>query len=344
MPMLDVFTSDAFSVTSLTDAINKIKYVPGRVSGLGIFRETGVTTTAVVIEERNGVLTLVAPTPRGGPGHTLPRPARSARSVAVPHFEINDAVMAEEVQGIRAFGSETEVETVQGKVAEHLTDHTNSMASTQEYSRVGAVKGVITYADASTLSLFDFFDVTPPTEVALDLSAASPVMGALRNKITGIARTIGAELDSVAFTSLYAICGDAFFDAFTSHPEVRETFLNWTAAADLRGPTVSSPVSAGSWGAFPFGGVLWDNYFGSVGGQAFVHTDKAHVFPLGVSNLFRTYYAPADYIETVNTNGVRVYSRQYEMLNGKGIHLDAQMNALEMCTRPGVLVQVRRGA
>ena len=30
MPVLDVFTSDAFSVASLTDAVNKRPFIPGR--------------------------------------------------------------------------------------------------------------------------------------------------------------------------------------------------------------------------------------------------------------------------------------------------------------------------
>ena len=52
----------------------------------------------------DNVLTLVGPTPRGGPGHTMPKARRSMRMLGVPHFEINDAIMAEEVQGVRPFG------------------------------------------------------------------------------------------------------------------------------------------------------------------------------------------------------------------------------------------------
>lgn len=343
MPMLDVFKSDAFSVTTLTDAINKMKYVPGRLGSLGLFNEGGVTTTSVVLDEKDGVLTLVAPTPRGGPGHTIDRQPRRARSLMVPHFELNDAVMAEEVQGIRAWGSETEIETVQGKLGEKMGFDSQSLAATQEYSRIGAVTGVVTYADSSQLNLFDEFGVTPPADVYLDLLAASPTMGALRQAVGGIARTIGNELSAVPFGGLYAICGNNFFDALIAHAEVRATYLSYQAAADLRMSTVDSPAALGSWGTFAFGGVVWDNYFGKVGSTDFVDTDEAHVFPLGVPNLFRTYYAPADYVETVNTVGQRLYVRQYEMMNSKGIHMDIQMNALDICTRPGVLIRVHKG-
>jgi hypothetical protein len=344
MTMLDVFKSDAFSVTTLTDAINKIKYVPRRLGSLGLFRETGVITTSVVIEEKDGVLVLVSPTPRGGPGHTLPRIPRRARALRVPHFEINDSVMAEEVEGVRAWGSETEVETMQAKVGEKFEGHTNSMGATQEYSRVGAVKGLVTYADGSELNLFDEFGVTPPSDVPFDLLNGSPVLGEIRAQCAEIARSIGLQLDGSPFDGLYAICGDNFFDALIKHPEVRETYLNWNAAVELRAASVLSPAITGSWNVFPFGGVLWDNYFGRVGSTVYVDPDEAHIFPTGVPNLFRTYYAPADLVETVNTVGQRLYVQQYEMPNHKGIHLDTQMNSLDICTRPGVLIRALKGA
>ena len=56
MPALDIFSSSAFSMVALTDAINKMPFVPGRIGQLGLFREQGVSTTSVMIEEREGSL------------------------------------------------------------------------------------------------------------------------------------------------------------------------------------------------------------------------------------------------------------------------------------------------
>lgn len=343
--MLDIFTGDAFSVVTLTDAINNLKFVPGRIGQLGLFQEQGVTTTSVVIDERSGVLQLIGPTPRGGPGHTVAKPGRNVRSLFVPHFEINDSVMAEEVQGIRAWGTETEVETVQGLVTDRQQVHSQSMAMTQEYSRVGAIKGVVTYADASTLDLFQAFNITEENTIYLDLNAADPEPGQLRRAISEVFRVVANALGGIPFTGLAAFTGDTFFDDLVSNAEVRETFLGWQAAQELRGGFIP-PTSGGSlsWGSFPYGGINWENYRGAVGDTPFVDPDSALVFPTGVTGLFRTYYAPADYIETVNTVGQRLYSKQYSMDNGKGVHLDTQMNALDICTRPAVLIRINRGA
>jgi hypothetical protein len=339
--MLDIFTSNAFSTLSLTDAINKLKYVPGRVSAMGLFAETGVATTSIAIEEKNGVLSLVAPTGRGGPGVMVERGRRKLRSVAVPHFQIDDAVMAEAVQGVRAFGSETETETVMGKIMEQSALHVASLAASQEYARVGAVKGLVTYADGSTLDLFGLFEVDQVAERDWDLDNASPTAGVVRKACAAVYRQMADILEGTPFAGIHAICGDAFFDDLIAHPEIRATYLASQEARELRTGYVGNGQQ-GVYGAFEFGGIVWENYRGSVDGTNFVDTNKAHFFPTGVAGLFRTYYGPADYIETVNTIGRRLYEKMFPMPNDKGMSLEVQMNSLEICTRPRALLQGKR--
>src|SRR5262245_42797919 len=64
MPSLDAFsTHGAFNMRTLTDSINKLPYVPGRIASLGLFDERGITTSGIMVEERDGVLALVPTTP-----------------------------------------------------------------------------------------------------------------------------------------------------------------------------------------------------------------------------------------------------------------------------------------
>jgi hypothetical protein len=343
MPMLDVFNDDAFSVVSLTDSINKLKFVPGRLGQLGLFQESGITTTTAVIEERDGILSLIEPTARGGPGKTLDKPLRTVRPFVVPHFEINDAVMADEVQNVRAWGSMSEVETVMGKVADRLAVHSQSMEATIEYARIGAYKGIVTYADGSTVNLFDAFGVSQETEIAFDLANANPVSGALRKKCAGVVRKIADNLGGLPYQGVLAECGSDFFDDLLGNVEVVKSFLNTDMAAVLRAGYVL-PNGDKIYGAFEFGGIVWENYRGAVGNTAFVNPDKCHLAPIGVPNLFRSYFAPGDYMETVNTIGQRMYAKQFLMDNGKGVNLDSQSNVLSICTRPKTLMLGKRSA
>jgi hypothetical protein len=339
--MLDIFKQDAFSVINLTDAINDVKFVPGRIGAMGLFEETPVDTTTVGIEKgAEEQLILVPRSPRGAPGTTVGKGKRNLRPFYVPHQEINDAVMAEEVQGIRAFGQERAVETLQGKLASRFLDHQRSFAATEEYARIGAIKGIVVYPDdGSDLNLFDEFGVEQVAELAFDF--ANKNSGNLRAFMAGIIRTTGNELGGLPFSGVHALCSDSFFDALIKNAEVRESYLAQEAASQLRGGYVQSGQS---WGTFEFGGIVWENYRGAVGATKYIDDDKCHLIPVGVPGLFRSYHAPADYIETVNTPGKRLYAKQYEMSNGKGVHLDVQMNALHICTRPRVLLKGKLGA
>ena len=76
MAMVDPFTPSAFTLTSLTAAINQLKYQPARLSGL--YEEQGISTLTASVEERDGVLNLVEIKPRGA------KRSRSARASASP--------------------------------------------------------------------------------------------------------------------------------------------------------------------------------------------------------------------------------------------------------------------
>lgn len=334
--MLDIFKNDAFSTTALTDFINDVKYRPGRLGELGLFQAESVATTSIAIERIGDILQLVKPTPRGGPGETRDYPKRSMLNLAVPHFQRDWSVMADEVQNLRAAGTENELMPVQQLVGQRIVANTQDMDLTEEHARLGAVTGVVTYADASTLNLFTTFGVTEETEVDFDLDNASPADGIIRKKAVGVIRAMRKRLGAVPFTSIHAFVGDTFFDQLLQHKEVRDTYKGWSEATILRDSYIGPNRSGNP--MFEFGGIVWENY-GEIDGEGVgVATTKARFFPLGVSGLFRTYYAPADYVETVNTLGQRLYAKQWPMPNDKGINGELQMNELNICTRPGVLM------
>lgn len=332
--MLDIFKSDAFSVLTLTDRVNKFPYVPGRAGDVIDWSEEGVATLVIAIEEFGGVLSIVNPSARGGPGTTVAKDKRKLRNLTVPHYQIDDGIYAEEVQGIRAFGEESVVQTVQGVVDARVGRHVRlSLDPTLEFMRLGAARGIILNGDGSTLyNLFSEFNVSQPTEVAFDLTNAAN--GAVRKTCTDVIRTITSAMGNVPFSGVYSFASDSFWDDLIKNSEVRATYLQQQEASQLRQGVAYSTLN--------FGGITFENYRGS-GATPFVIADKAHFFAYGSPGLWRTVYAPADYIETVNTIGLPRYVKQFPMPNDKGVNLEVQMNPLSYCTRPGTLIQGRRG-
>lgn len=343
--MLNIFSSNpAFSVISLTDAVNEIAVRPGRLGQLGLFAATSVSTLSISLERIGDTIQLVAPSPRGAPGEVRDYPKRSIESLSIPHFQRDWSVVADEVQGVRAYGSETELQTVQGIVAQKMALNVADLDLTDEYSRIGAIQGIVTYKDGQTLDLFAKFGVPQPTEIDFDLDNATPVDGVLRKKAVGVIRATREALGGVPFSYLHAFVGDKFFDDLLTHPEVRETYKGWSEAQILRDSYIGKNRADNP--LFEFGGIVWENYgaVGAGGDSALlgIQADSAKFVPVGVPGLFRTYYAPADYIETVNTLGQRLYAKQWPMQNGKGIHGEVQTNALHIATRPGALLRGKR--
>lgn len=338
MATLDIFRQDAFGVISLTDKINKQPFVPGRAGQVIDWAESGVSNLSIMIEEIAGELRLINPTPRGGPGETDRKEKRTVRLLAIPHYEIDGAVLADEVQSVRAFGSETEVETVMTIVNQRLQEHAaHRLDPTLEYQRLGAIKGIILNGDGSPLyNLFTEFGVSQPSTQYFDLTDASD-KGRIRALCDNIVRSMARRLGGAPLPNVHAFVGDTFWDQLIKNAEIRETFLNQMQASQLREGTVYQ--------TFNYGGITWENYRGGLGGidgdafTSFIDTDTAYFFPVGVPGLFRTIYGPADYMETVNTIGLPRYARQFPMPNGKGVSIESQMNALSYCTRPTALVQ-----
>jgi len=342
--MLDIFNNDAFSVTSLTDALRDVKPRPSRLGDLGLFSYESVSTLSVAIERIGDVLQLVAPTPRGAPGEVRDEPKRTIEDIRIPHFQRDWSVYADEVQGIRAFGSETVLETVQSKVAQKIAANTADLDLTDEYARIGAVQGIVTYKGGQTLNLFNKFGVSQPAEIDFDLDNASPVDGALLKKCTALIRAVRAALGGLPFTYLHAFVGDNFFDDLLTHKEVRETYKHDSQSEFLRTSFVGP--NRGSNPIFQFGNIVWENY-GAIeatgdGALMGIDTNLAKFVPMGLPGLFRGYYAPADYVETVNTLGRPTYAKQWPMQNGKGIHGETQRNVLHICTRPNALFRAKR--
>jgi hypothetical protein len=334
---LDVFNSDPFNCVSLTDSINGVPFVPGRAGQVVGWEEEGVPTTTIMLEEDNGELKLINPTPRGGPGETSADSKRKARSLIVPHYQHDDTILADSVQNVRAFGTANVLEVLQDRVNAKLENHVRwKLDPTLEYQRVGAVKGIILNANGSTLyDLFAEFGVTQADEVNFDLANATPAKGALRGVCDDVDRIVADALGGVPYTGLHAFCSTEFWKDLIAHPEVHEVYLaSQTMAMALLNPMAYKTIKNGN--------ITFEEYRGKNGAAPFIAASKVHIFPVGVPGLWRTIYAPADYEETVNTNGLPRYAKQYPSPNGKGRHLESQMNAINYCTRPKVLVKGKR--
>jgi hypothetical protein len=330
--MLNPFSNDAFNMVALTAAINKVPNNYGRLEQLNLMPAEGVRTRTILIEEMSGVLNLLPTMPVGAPGSLGTQGKRKVRSFVIPHIPHEDVVPPEEVQGLRAFGSENDLEALSNLIAKKLQNMRNKHAITLEHLRMGALKGVILDADASTIyDLYSEFGITQKTVNFALTTNTTEVIG----KVLEVKRHIEDNLRGEFMTGIMCLCSQGFFDALTTHPKVKEAYQRWQNGQILFSDNRTN---------FSFGGVVFEEYRGQATDAAgtvrkFIADDEAHFFPLGTASTFRTYFAPADFNETANTLGLPLYAKQAPRKFERGTDIHTQSNPLPICLRPEVLVK-----
>jgi hypothetical protein len=333
--MLNPFDNDAFSVVSLTKAINILPNNYGRIRELNLMPERGVTTRTIIVEEKNGVLNLLPTQPVGAPGTVDRRGKRKVRSFTIPHIPHDDVILPDEYDSIRAFGQESQVATVADIVNDHQQRMRNKHAITLEHLRMGALKGIILDADASILyNLYTEFEIKAKViDFELDDENTN-----VRSKCLSVSRYVELNLHGEVMSGVRVLCSEGFFEALISHASVKEVYQNHEAAIDRLG---GDPRKG-----FSFGGLIFEEYVGTASDadgnvRKFIADDRAHAFPVGTSDTFETLFAPADFLETVNTKGFPIYSKMEPRKFGRGMDLHTQSNPLPICYRPALLVEFK---
>jgi hypothetical protein len=336
MLTLDIFKNDAFSMMSLTTRINEFPYVPGQIGRQGIHDEESVSTTVVAVENNKGKLVLVPNTPRSAAANRRTRDTRSLRYFSVPHLPLESVVTAEEIQNVRPLPGQGELEVAQSKIDTKMKGDLASLDATVEYGRAGSVKGIIYDADGSTVlyNLYTEFNVAQQTTDYVLGTAGTVIIG----KSNEVKNKIEDALEDAVYTKVVAICGKTFFDRLITQPTVRDAYLHFEAVNQATNPNRDDLRYIG----FEHGGITYVQYRGKVGGVSFVADNEAHAYPVGVPELFKTFFAPANYMETVNTPGMPRYAKMGQDPSGynKYLPFETQANPLSICTRPGALIKL----
>ncbi|WP_186184963.1 major capsid protein [Burkholderia gladioli] len=330
MADIALFQDDAFSLSSLTAAINDQPAVPGRVGTLGLFDEDGITTTTVQIERDGDTLALVPAGQRGSPAPVVGGSKRSMIPFNTVHLPQRGYIAADEVQNLRAFGSESELEALQTVVNRRLAKLRRQLDATHEFHRIGAIKGAVLDADGKTvlIDLLKYFGIKQ-TVIGFELDKPETE---IRLKCSEVQDAIEDALGALTYTGVRVLCGRTFWNKLIIAKTVKETYLATSMAAALRGDARD---------ALDFGGCTFERYRGRVGDIGYVADGEAHAVPEGVPDLFISRFAPADYVEAVNTTGLPYYAKQELAPFGKGIDIEAQSNPIHLCTRPKALIKLK---
>ena len=293
---------------------------------MGLFTGKGVSTTTIVVEEKDGVLSLLPTKRRGEGGSVSKHDSRVVRSFAIPHIPHDDIILAEDIQNKRVFGSEDQLESVSQIVNDRLQIMRGDHEVTHEHFRIGALQGKILDADGSTV-LFNLFTEFNVSEQTTNFEFTSGSIDP-QSLVVTVVRAIEDELGAAAYDHIHVFCGKDWFDAFVKHGVVKTAYERWRQGEFLR-----TDLRKG----FEFAGVLFEEYRGKIGSVSFIGDTVARAFPVGVPNMYVEHWGPGDFMETVNTIGLPVYAKQEMMDFNRGVRLHTQSNVLPIVTRPKAL-------
>jgi len=329
------FDAGGYSLAEMTQAINILPNLYTRLGQIGLFRFEGVTQRSVVIEQREGVLSLLPSVPLGAPATVGTREQRSMRSFALPWIPHDDVILPADIQGMPALGLSDAADPLVEVMNRKLTLMRRKHAQTREYMEMNALRGIV--KDGAGTTLYNYF-----TEFGLEPIEVDFVFGTagtnIQSKVRSILRAIEDNLLGETMTTAHALISSEFFDKLISHPKTEEAYKYFSANG-------GQPLREDMRRAFPFAGMLFEEYNGSVTlsngtTERLIPAGEGIAFPLGTFDTFTTYGGPANLLETANTVGLPLYARQQIDSKGRWIDLMTEASTLPVNKRPRLAIRL----
>lgn len=319
-----------FGVKSLTESINKLPNTPHTISNLKLFKSVGLTTTYVEVEQKGGELTLVQNQPRGAAGTPVKDHRDPPKVFKTMHLVKDDVVRADDVQNLRAFGSQSQTVAVAELVNDKLVMMKADIDYTREHAKLGALKGKILDSDGSTVitDIYKEFGLTR-TEHQWQLTNT-------KTNVHSLIDTYKLQLAKLrrgeTVNGYVCLVSPAFMDTLINHPMVRETYLKYDPSLYVN---ASTDVS------FTYKGVQFVVYADEFESGLKIADDEGIILPTGTRQTFFEYFAPADMNSTVNTKGLPYYASREQLKHDKGWELHAQSNPLPLILRPELVQTIK---
>jgi hypothetical protein len=329
------FDAGGYSLAEMTQAINILPNLYTRLGQIGLFRFEGVTQRSIVIEQREGVLSLLPSVPLGAPATVGTREQRSMRSFALPWIPHDDVILPADIQGMPALGLSDAADPLVEVMNRKLTLMRRKHAQTREYMEMNALRGIV--KDGAGTTLYNYFTEFGIEQISVDFvfgTAGTNVQGKVRTVLRGIEDNLLGE----TMTTAHALVSSEFFEKLISHPKTEEAYKFFSA-------TGGQPLREDMRRAFPFSGILFEEYPGSATlstgtTERFIPPGEGIAFPTGTFDTFTTYGGPANLLEAANTIGLPLYARQYLDAKGRWIDLMTEASILPVNKRPRLAIRL----
>ena len=315
---MDIYR-DYFSREQLLLALANVQFQPGQIGASGLFENLQLTGTTFAIEVSpdNNVAEMTA-RPRGAPALPVNLEKRMVESFTITSgYPQVGTVLADEVLNIRTAGTSGAAEVLTQRRDELVAKLTRQMEWQHEYLRIACLNA--------------------PTNALGSAPAAAVVAfgandAALRTAIhNNVILPMESALGGIPYSGLDGWCSNDYWVAFIESKSVRETYLNYQGAAELR----NLPADM-----FDYGGITWRRV--RAGGNIAITSGQAKIVPRGVPGLFKQAFAPNDTLSSVGQGalGQPYYVSSKVLEDDKGFQITIDSYPMMICTRPTCVLTV----
>jgi hypothetical protein len=333
MALIDVFNNRAFAATEITAILQNTPYRPEFFGQFGdsLFPVKRTRTRNIAVVKKQGVMSLVPVSPIGAPPVELEAAGADVRSFITRRLAKGSTLYAEELQGVLGYPDLEIVGTVAGEIATRALQIREDIETTHEHMRLGSVLGKVVDADGVRV-LDDWFanwGIAEPTPFNLQLNVSTTQLRLMASRI--IDATFEASRGSwvQGVTRVHALCAPDLFDLIVNHPMIERTYLNYAAAAELRGQQADD---------FDFGGIVWHKYRPTPGGEFSIPSGSARFFPVGARDAFQRVAAPGEFEPFINQPGQDIIGIQIpDRDRAAWTRTEAYAYPLYVCLRPEML-------
>lgn len=339
---IEAIVNERFTSLELTQAIEKRQNEYGLLNGLGIFVEKGIPDRHVKIESKDSSLQIIATSATGTPAPADDSPdGRGVRILPTFRHAKMYKLIAEELQGVRKFGSDDELENFDEKMLEKLDLIQREYRQTKEFLRWGALKGNVYDADGVKV-LYNVYDLMGETQKIIEWDLEEENDDPIQDGTDELHDYFEDEALGEIITGTVMLCSPGYMKKMKKNKAFREAYKYFAGQPNPHRESLRRP--------FEFKDVLYLQHRGkctfkksdgTTVTHQFIPTDEAIAVPMGTVETFRTFFGPAEFMETVNTIGQEIYVKPDIMKLNMGVELHAFQHSLNLVTKPRLVVRCK---
>ena len=271
----------------------------------------------------------------------------------IPHFPADDSITPNDIDGIVQAGSLAEfaeLETVASVRADKMIDLREAHALTLEAARMQMITSGVVYSPRGTVvtNFYTEFGVTR-TEIDVDFAGAVDPR-AILNTAKKAVRNGLRDGQAGTVRAFVCLCSDSFYMALQQNAFVTDAFKyvdqsQGTSILLGQGGAAVAGLDARFEQMTVFGITFINVGAGGYENAAgtfvpFVTEGDAYLLPVGVRDLFKTYYAPAMRFSSVNRPSQGSYWFEYLNEKNDNIEIMTEQNFMNALLNPAAVVRL----